>query len=150
MRPDVIKDSTGYLFFWNVEAAVGLNGVNEPYDVLFVSWCFFKLAEAPQTTGKLKQLFSAAGLTSNCSGREGDPLIAAIKAYQAEVRRPVDGRVSPAKGLSYNSGDEHHKFIVLGLNMNLRRLHPGVYPRLDKMPHFPWRLANKVAGPFDR
>ena len=42
MRADTATSSSGRaVFFWNVDGAVGHNGVNQTEDVLFVSWCLY-------------------------------------------------------------------------------------------------------------
>lgn len=148
MRMDIDQGSRGGVFFWNVDAAVGLNAVNNFDDVLFVQWCLYKMAEWPARPEKLRAGLRGVLVNGECSGREGDPLITRIRLLQAEQGLAPDGRVSPARGGTYNKRGTKHTFLVHYLNAVLRNLYPNQYPRLDQMPQFIWRIREKVTQPF--
>jgi hypothetical protein len=62
--------------------------------------------------------FQNVGLTEHCDGREGHPLIAAIKALKQKFEhRPVDGRVSPAKGVLYTHHYDQYAYLIFRLNV---------------------------------
>ena len=139
----------GLIFFWNVDGAVGLHGVNQWDDVLFISWCFYKFARLPQAPPDLRQVFQSVGLSDVCDGREGHPLVTAIKAVQQKYgHRPVDGLVSPAKGIFYTDHYDQRTYLIFRLNSVLRVAHPDKYPRIDMMPEFAWRLGKLVKPVF--
>ena len=149
MHAEVTSSAEGPIFFWNVDAPVGRNGVNKWDDVLFVSWCIYKFARWPQTPPDLRQVFDKTGLSEHCTGRDDDPLVKAIYAIQEHFRRrPVDGRVSPAKGVTYTHHHDQHAYLVFRLNTVLREMHPDKYPRIDLMPEFAWQLKKVATPPF--
>jgi hypothetical protein len=149
MHPAVVNSPQGSIFFWNVDAPVGLNGKNKFDDVLFVQWCFYKLGQWDKTPPELRATLRNTNVNGECSGRDGDPLIASIKALQQRFRNMVDGRVSPAgKQVQYSYHNAEHTFIIFRLNAALRVLHPTQYPRIDLMPDFIWRIKDIATAPF--
>ena len=151
MHPEIVTDTQGPIFFWNVDAAVGLHGANNFDDVMFVQWCFYKLSKWDRIPADLRKVLAQTPVSGSCTGRDNDPLVTSIKAFQASelMTGMVDGRVSPAKGGGYYKyyGDKQ-AFLILRLNGVLRVLHPQQYPRIDLMPEFIWRIRDQVKAPF--
>jgi hypothetical protein len=137
-------------FFWNVHAAVGLKGENLRDDVLFVSWCFFKMRAWNHIPEATKTVLRNTPISTDCSGREDDSLVVAIKAIQRlNPAMMVDGRVSPAVGEgTYRHQGRNTLFLIFGLNNALKELHPQQYPRIDLMPEFAWQLKKAATAPF--
>jgi hypothetical protein len=87
-------------------------------------------------------------VTGECSGRDGDPLIGAIRILQQFSHGQPDGRVSPASQAQYNYHHTGHHYLIFYLNAVLRRMHPDQYPRIDLMPDFIWRIKKTATHPF--
>lgn len=150
MHAAIAPSKQGPAFFWNIDGPVGLNGTNKLDDVLFVQWCFYKLGKYERMPADLRAVCSKTPVSGNCTGREGDPLIASIKALQRfDVGAKVDGRVSPAiHGPIYKYHGEGHQLVIILLNAVLRNMYPQQYPRIDLMPEFVWRIKDKATYPF--
>jgi hypothetical protein len=149
MHAEVVPSPEGPIFFWNVGKPVGLRSPNQWEDVLFISWCFYKFARLAQTPADLRQIMQNVGVNDSCDGRPDHPLVVAIQAVQRRFHHsPVDGRVSPAKGVTYRHHYGEHAFLIFRLNAVLRVAHPDQYPRLDMMPEFAWRLRKIVKPVF--
>ena len=152
MHPDTATSSSSgrEVFFWNVNNPVGHNGVNQMDDVLFVSWCIYKAAKFPDLPADLREVFKNAGLTHMCDGTKDHRLVTAIYALQRAFGRGglVDGRISPAKGVTYAHHRAKHLYMIFELNSYLRVMHPEQYPRIDLMPEFPWKLKQFALAPF--
>lgn len=150
MHIDMAQEGGGKVFFWNVDAPVGLSGANNFDDVMFVQWCLYKIAQWPARSQRLRDGLSKVNISGECSGAPDDPLVASLKFFQGELGVKQDGRVSPARGSGgkYNRGGVKYPYLVFHLNAVLRELHPDQYPRLDKMPEFIWRIKDKVTTPF--
>jgi hypothetical protein len=149
MHAEVISGPTGPVFFWNVDGAVGRGGINRWDDVLFVSWCFYKFARLQQTPPDLRTLFMKVGLTTECDGSPTHPIVGAIEAVQKRYHlQPVDGRVSPAHGVTYIDHYNEFAYLIFRLNSVLRLAHPEHFPRIDMMPEFVWKLKKLATAPF--
>jgi hypothetical protein len=150
MHPAIASGPKGPLFYWNVDDAVGTNGGNRLDDVLFVTWCFYKLAKWAHLPPKLRDTIGRMPVTDSCSGRDGDPIVDGIKALQREYGLPVDWRVSPAtRAATYAYGGGRSTFlIVYPLNAVLAQMHPAQWPRIDLMPEFVWRIKDRATAPF--
>jgi hypothetical protein len=151
MHAAIVQSARGPVFFWDVDAPVGLHGANKFDDVMFVQWCFYKSAEWTQIGPQLREVFRSTPINGACSGREGDKLITVIRALQSsEYARGgmVDGRVSPARGATYQHHGAKHTYTIFYLNAALRYLYPQHYPRIDLMPEFVWRIKDKATAPF--
>jgi hypothetical protein len=152
MHAAIVPSPQGPLFYWNVDQAVGKNGANRFDDVLFVKWCFYKLAKYPGTVADVRSAVDRMILNEDCSGRDGDPLVEAIKVLQRSYNHPlVDGRVSPvpASGGTYRHGGTSNVFLIIyPLNAILQKMHPEQFPRIDLMPEFVWRIKDKATAPF--
>lgn len=151
MHAAMTQTPKGPFFYWNVDGAVGKNGQNEDLDVLFVTWCLYKLARWPQVSPALKARLLEVGLTNSCSGRDGDRVVEGIKALQQEYQMPVDGRVSsvPRGSAQYSGrGGKSTYLIFYPLNAVVAQMHPQQWPRIDLMPEFAWRLKEKATAPF--
>lgn len=151
MHADLGGQGTDRFFFWNVDAAVGLKGENRWEDVLFVSWCLYKMRTWSYTPDAVKTILRSTPLSEHCSGRENDPLVLAIKAVQRV--NPImlaDGRVSPAvRGGTYAYRGRNPMFVIFVLNNALKMLHPQQFPRIDLMPEFAWQLKQVALRPFN-
>jgi hypothetical protein len=151
MHGAIAQSPRGPVFYWEVDAAVGLNGPNKFDDVIFVQWCFYKAAGWNHLNPKLREIFRTTTVNGECSGREGDNLVAIIRALQSsEYGRGglVDGRVSPARGATYMHHGANHTYTIFYLNAVLRYTYPQFYPRIDLMPEFVWRIRDKAIAPF--
>jgi hypothetical protein len=146
----VSPSKVGPAFLWNIDGPVGLNGANIFDDVLFVQWCFYKLGQYGRMPADLRAICAQTPVNGSCTGREGDALIASIKALQRfDAGAIVDGRVSPlAKDAIYNHRGERHQLVIVLLNGILRNMYPQLYPRIDLMPEFVWRIKDKATAPF--
>ena len=121
MHAEVVSGPTGPVFFWNVDGAVGRNGANQWADVLFVTWCLYKFARLPQTPPDLKAELDKVGLTAECDGSESHRVVAGITAVQKKFHHlPIDGRVSPAKGVTYVDHYNERAYLIFRLNAVLR------------------------------
>ena len=150
MHPAIAPSPRGLTFYWNVDGPVGMNGTNKFDDVMFVQWCFYKMAKWDRMKPELRAVYRTTPVNGECSGRDGDPLIAIIKTLQrSESGLMVDGRVSPpTKGATYAHHGARHTFLIFYLNAVLRALHPDQYPRIDLIPEFIWRIKDKATNPF--
>lgn len=152
MHAAIVISRQGPLFYWNVDHAVGKNGVNKFEDVLFVQWCLYKLVRhAPQQAPHVLDKLKLVGLNGNCNGRETDPLVEGIKALQQSLNLVVDGRVSsvPTGASHYREAGGKSVFLILyPLNATLAQMHPAQWPRIDLMPDFVWQIKDKATAPF--
>lgn len=151
MHADLGGQGKDRIFFWNVHGAVGLNGENRWEDVLFVSWCIYKMRAWSHVPEATKAILRKAPLSEHCSGREDDPLVVAIKAIQRmNPTMKVDGRVSPVVNATgtYRHQGRNTLFLIFGLNNALKDLHPQQFPRIDLMPEFAWQLKPQAIAPF--
>jgi len=151
MHAAIASTDKGPLFYWNVDDAVGRNGVNKFDDVMFVQWCFYKLTKWAHLQPELRDAISNVGVNGQCNGRDGDPLVDGIKALQRQYSWMEDGRVSPVtKGGTYIdvSGARNTFLIIYPLNAVLAQMHPAQWPRIDLMPEFVWRIKDKATAPF--
>jgi hypothetical protein len=152
MQPAIVSSPKGPLFYWNVDQAVGKNGANKFDDVLFVKWCFYKLGKFHGTAPEVRAAIDKMTVNEYCNGRDGDPLVEAIKTLQRFLNHPlVDGRVSPARtgeGNYYYAGTRSTFLILYPLNAVLQQMYPAQFPRIDLMPEFVWRIRDKAIAPF--
>jgi hypothetical protein len=152
MQPAIASSPKGPLFYWNVDGVVGKNGMNKFDDVLFVKWCFYKLGKFQGTAPEVRAAIDKMTVNENCNGRDGDPLVEAIKTLQRFLNHPlVDGRVSPVKtgeGTYQHAGTRGVFLILYPLNAVLQQMHPQQFPRIDLMPEFVWRIKDKATAPF--
>ncbi len=152
MHAAFVSSPKGQLFYWNLDGAVGKNGVNSREDVLFVQWCIYKLIQnepnwSPALVSKLKSI----GINGICHGRDGDPLIEGIKALQQHYGLMVDGRVSsiPKGSGQYGGRGAKSTFLIFyPLNAVLAQMYPAQWPRIDLIPEFAWVLKEQALRPF--
>jgi len=145
MRPIILSDR----FFWNLHQSVGKNASNSnPTDVGFVQWSFVQATTHPGGMDPADlHVYGAVRVTGACSGRDDDPLVAAILALQRNARRRkpamlVDGHVSVAHdSITYAP---HAAFLILDLCTAFAGWYPNAYPRLDLMPGCPADVAAAV------
>ena len=117
MQPAMMRDETGQLtFYWNVDSPVGLNGLNKLEDVLFVQWCFYKMAKwnHPRLPADFRSNLDKAGVNGLCTGRNDDPLVGSINAVQEKFNLVVDGRVQPPAADYYIYHGTPHRFFICG------------------------------------
>jgi hypothetical protein len=126
------------------------NGGNTFDDVLFVQWCFYKLAKWAHLRPDVRDAIGKMGVNGECSGRDGDPVVDGIKALQRAYGLMVDGRVSPVtKGATYAYGGSRSTFLIIyPLNAVLAQMHPAQWPRIDLMLEFVWRIKDRAMAPF--
>jgi hypothetical protein len=149
MHPALVSDGKDQIFYWNVDAVVGLNGVNAFDDVMFVQWCFYKMGNWPKLDPASRAVYQKTPVSGECSGRDDDALVASIRALQRVSHGAVvDGRVDPATTGTYAYHGGQHAYVIFYLNAALRLLHPEQYPRIDLMPEFIWRIRHKATQPF--
>ena len=151
MHAEMTLNNGEPLFFWNVDATVGLHGVNLFDDVMFVQWCFYKASKWNKLDARLREVFATTPISGECTGHEGDMLISSIKALQQSDMLKgamVDGLVSPAKGGHYKYHGGERTYLIFYLNAVLRVLYPKLFPRIDLMPEFIWRIRDKATAPF--
>jgi hypothetical protein len=152
MHAAIASSPKGPIFYWDVDGAVGRNGVNKFDDVMFVQWCFYKLGKwSGQGFGtELRAALGKLSISGECSGRDGDSLVDSIKALQRYMNLLVDGRVSPVTtGGTYIDGGGRSTFLIIyPLNAVLQQMYPAQYPRIDLMPEFVWRIKDKATAPF--
>jgi hypothetical protein len=151
MHADIVPSRNGPLFFWNVDGAVGKNGKNKFEDVLFVQWCFYKLMKWPLVGPELRDEIEKIGVDGDCNGRDGDKLVEGIKALQRFLNLMVDGRVSPVstKGQYVDHGSKSTFLIIYPLNAVVAQMYPTLWPRIDQMPQFVWRIKSQAQAPFN-
>jgi hypothetical protein len=153
MHAAMVNSPKGQLFYWNLDGAVGKNGVNKFDDVLFVQWCFYKLSKTnPNKQSSLDAEIAKIGVNGECSGRDGDPLVEGIKALQKWANLLVDGRVSPVPNSSGQYVDSTGRgtfLIIYPLNAAVAQMHPAQWPRIDLMPEFVWRIREQALAPFN-
>ena len=151
MHAAIVSTDKGPLFYWNVDGAVGRNGVNKFDDVMFVQWCLYKLTKWAHFKPELRDAIGKAGVNGECSGRDDDPLVMGIRALQRAHSWMDDGRVSPVRsGGTYVDihGGQNTFLILYPLNAVLAQMHPAQWPRIDLMPEFIWRVKDKAIAPF--
>lgn len=142
MKPVIFSSASFNHFMWNLDASVGKGGANSnTVDILYVQFYYYTAARHPLTTTR-KELYLEVELSGRCTGRDDDPLVAAILAHQKGINHPyVDGRVSVAKG-NGKLGDM--AFFVYRLGARLADMYPKLWPRLDLYKECPAPLAEKV------
>jgi hypothetical protein len=137
------QDGDHFDILWNVDCSVGKGGQNHlRADVLYIQWYYQLAAAQSLTPDDRKNIYRAVKLTGTCSGKDGDPLVAAITAHQRAINHPqVDGRVSVATGSGKLGASA---FFVLRLGARLANMYPDFWPRLDKIPGCPPEVASAV------
>ena len=148
MHPAFAQSTKGPVFYWNVDGVVGLNGANRFDDVLFVQWCFYKMAKWTPAS-KIWPTLSKVGINGACTGRADDPLVDTIKTAEAVFGWDMDGRVTPmTNSAQFTVHGIKYVYLIMYMNIALRQMYPQQYPRLDLIPEFVWRIKDKVVYPF--
>lgn len=131
--------------FFNVDSSVGQGGANSNQeDILLVQLLLKKAAERPPATVPASTTQRVARVT--LSGTSDSATIDGIRAIQERMRERnpgtiVDGRVSPARGVSYGEAD----WTIVTLNTHCRRAFPEVWPRLQDFRDCPPQLRARFA-----
>lgn len=133
-------------FFWNVDHNVGLNSPNLRADVDLVQLGFACAVRYNNFTPQQKAVFAKVVPGAPCSGREDDPLVQAIRAFQPAFGGYQDGHVSPITSTSGTYADRSgsHIFMLIGLNNLILDTAPNDYPRLEKWSNCPPALRARV------
>lgn len=126
----------GPKFMWNIDCSVGKGGQNSnATDVAFIQWYYVLAANFHLTTPENKAIYQKVKVTGSCSGRDGDPLVAAILAHQRGMNHPyADGKVSVVTGTG-RIGDK--AFFLIRLEARFAVMFPNAWPRLDLIPGCP-------------
>ncbi len=136
---------TPKLFFWNIDANVGIGSPNRADDVQLVQLGYhcMSVGSDPHVTPQLRTIFAAVVPGAPYSGSPSDPLSVAILAHQRARGGTQDGHVSVITSASgaYNSTNT---FMLTALDVQIRRQMPNDYPRLDKHPKCPPALRSAV------
>jgi hypothetical protein len=126
----------GPKFMWNIDSSVGKGGANSNVaDVSFLQWYYTLAANFHLTTPENQAVYRAVKITGSCTGRDNDPLVAAIFAQQRGMNHPfIDGKVSVVTG----SGKVSDKaFFLIRLEARFAVMYPDAWPRLDRIPGCP-------------
>jgi hypothetical protein len=152
----VNRTGKGDKFFWNIDAKVGANAANKLLDVQLIQLGYVAMLASPANKGKLSQAevdaFSKIKPGANCTGREDDLLVRAIRAHEASRGGAQDGVVSPlGQGhISYTDASGPHTLILLALNNSLRDVLGDSYPRIDLHADCPTDLKNLSRATFSK
>lgn len=150
VKPLILSRKTGSVFFWNLSHNVGLNSPNQRDDVHLVQFAYRLLATNPvsQIKLELKMVYSQVSTGVDCSGREDDPLVKAIRAQQrARGAGAQDGKVSVIKG-SDEFYDGTHTFLMNAFNNILFDVGPDQFPRIDRIAGCPSTVQEAVKACF--
>ena len=145
MRPIILNN----WFFWNLDQSVGKSASNgDPTDVSLAQWFYTQLAAHPAgVPPDHMPIYRAVQVSGGCTGRDDDPLVAAILTTQkvSNAGKPtytVDGHISVVHGGVFYAPTT--PFLILQMSTTLAGWHPNVYPRLDLIPGCPPNVANAV------
>lgn len=137
----------GDVILWNLQGSVGKNGLNRVgSDVAYLQWYYRLAAAHPETPQERRAIYMRIEVNGVCSGRDDDPLVAAIVAHQQRLAHPVvDGRVDPVPGSSgaLRVGGGKSYFIIR-LGARFATLYPHTWPRIDLIPGCPPSVAVDV------
>lgn len=117
--------------FFNVEHPVGPNCPNVPEDVMLVQYLLRKLGQAmfPGDDPGLQARFSAVQATGDFDAATADSIL----RFQKRFTAVADGRVSPAKGISFGKG----LYTIYELNYWMKDMYHGIWPRLQDLKDCP-------------
>lgn len=134
------------LFFWNLDANVGIGCPNKPEDVQLVQLGYYCMATStdPAVPVQLKPTFAAVVPGAPYSGNPTDPLTRAIIAHQQTRGGTQDGHVSVISNTTGTYDSAGHQFMLVALDAQIRRQIPGDYPRIDKHAKCPPMLRAAV------
>jgi hypothetical protein len=130
-------------FIFNLSATVGLNGANKARDVQFIQFALKILARRspfPELNAAIKSI--AVG--EPCSGREGDKLVMAIRAYQkCRTGLTADGKVNLVPA---NTNGKLYTMYAINIDLVLDE---GVdYPRVDRVSGCPAIVKQAIKDIF--
>jgi hypothetical protein len=111
--------------FYNVDGAVGRDGVNSTADVLLVQF-FMSLIGKNVPQGSPLAILGKVPVT----GVINPDTIAAIEALQRADGATPDGRVSVANG--YRFGGSFYTIMILNRNIKYKFVH--AWPNVDELP----------------
>jgi hypothetical protein len=148
----LVKRPAGTLFFWNIDANVGLRSPNNTDDVQLAQLGYSIMATSPKVPPELKSAAAAVKLGVPCTGLEDDPLVRAIRAHEKTHGGTQDGYVSVIRtnnGVYHDSGGAH-AFLLTAIVNNIFDAMPGDFPRIDKHPSCPAALKASVLKVMNR
>lgn len=136
---------TPKLFFWNIDANVGIGSPNRPDDVQLVQLGYHCMSKGsdPRITPQLKVIFAAVVPGAPYGGSLQDPLSIAIRAHERSRGGTQDGHVSVIKSAT-GSYSASSTYMLTALDVQIRQQIPNDYPRLDKHPMCPPALRSAV------
>ncbi len=146
VTPVVVGTGDQRRFFWNLSANVGTKSPNKPDDVQLVQLGYACAALSPLFSAATRAICTTVVPGAPYSGQETDPLTRAIRAHEKERGGAQDGHVSVLANLTNPSYDGVHVFIIVALNVQIRKQLPGNFPRLDKHPRCPPLLKAAVSA----
>lgn len=139
----------GPKFMWNLDASVGKMAANsDPADVAFIQWYYTLAVNFHLTNPENKGIYKYVKVTGSCSGRDNDPLVAAIIAQQRSMNHPtVDGKVSVVTGTGKLGA---YAYFLLRLEARFAIMYPNAWPRLDLIPNCPPNImaVSKLSVPI--
>ena len=148
MHPAFAQSTKGPVFYWNIDGVVGLNGFNKFNDVMFVQWCFYKMAKW-QPAVQIWPTLRKVGINGNCTGRADDPLVDTIKTVEAVFGANMEGQVTPmTNSAKFVVHGIKYVYLIMLMNIALRQMYPNQYPRIDLIPEFIWPIRDEVVYPF--
>jgi hypothetical protein len=130
---------------WNLDCSVGKGGQNSVgADVSFLQWYYTLAAGFHLTTPENQAIYRQVKITGTCTGRDDDPLVAAITAQQRGLNHPyVDGKASVVTGTGRISDKA---FFLIRLEARFAVMFPGAWPRLDLIPNCPGSVMEVSRG----
>lgn len=135
---------------FNLTSNVGTKSPNRADDVALVQLGFRALAPsgfAPAMEDH--KVFAAVDWTGHCSGEESDPLVRAIRRFQAIAPNGVrDGHISTIKDADgiFRLGSSKGTYALVDLMSAVMEVHAGVWPRLDRIDGCPPPLRDRIAA----
>lgn len=139
----------GPKFMWNIDNSVGKGASNaNPADVAFLQWYYTLAADFHLTDASHRETYRKVKITGSCSGRDDDPLVAAILLQQKSMSHPfIDGKVNSVTG--NGKAGNTYAFFLLRLEARFACMFPELWPRLDLIRNCPTTVkeAAKYAVP---
>lgn len=129
--------NTPTVFWWNLDANVGVRSPNRDDDVQLVQFGYFCMLNNPKNASVLtaaeRAAFQSVKIGASFSGQEDDPLVVAIRAHQKSRGGAQDGHVSvaPPGQVRY---DGVHSFMLNALVRSIADMTKDYFPRIDKHP----------------
>ena len=148
VSPILLTSPKGQKFFWNIDANVGAISPNRTEDVQLVQLGYSIMANSATLSADLKAIFAKVQVGVQCTGKDDDPLVKAIRAHQAGRGGTQDGHVSVIKTTNgtYFDSSGGHTFMLTAIINNIFDAMPADFPRIDKHPSCPPALKAAVVA----